>query len=641
MTLRIDHKRFIDEKGRTVLLRGVNLGGSSKVPLTPNGATHIKTDFTDHRDVSFVGRPFPLKEADEHFKRLKNWGFNCLRFLVTWEAIEHKGPKQYDNEYLDYLEEVLRIAGEYGFYIFIDPHQDVWSRMTGGDGAPGWVFKKVGLDFNKFESSEATFVMQHRYDPSDLTKYLPMHWMGNTYRFANGTMWTLFFGGKDFAPSCKVDGISAQDYLQSHFIDAIKQLALKIKDNPHILGFDILNEPPEGWIGKFVDGSEWEGISDVIGYVFTPIDAMLTGAGFNRVIGYQEVKRFGIKETRKDELNPEKKSCWLKGFEGIWKKEGVWGLDKDKNPTILKNDYFMEKNGEKINFYRDYMSPFLKTYTEAIRSEFSNAIIFLTGPMESVMKGESFELDIPTNSVHAAHWYDVATTGTKRAMLKANYNLITGKPVVGKKNVQEMFFSQLKIIKNYATSFFGGIPTIIGEFGLPYDLNKKEAYEKLKTEPEEAWKIHVKVLNNYYNGLDANLLHALQWNYTPDNTNEWGDLWNLEDLSIFSRDQQVDPDDINSGGRAIKGFCRPRFIFCSGIPLKMEFKIKEGKFFFKFDGDSTIIAPTTLYIPNIQYPNGYEIEVSEGEIQKEEDGQIVIIKIKEDGIHTVSVTRNQ
>ncbi len=641
MTLRIQHGRFVDEKGRTVLLRGVNLGGSSKVPVTPNGATHIKTDFSDHRNVSFVGRPFPLREADEHFRRLKHWGFNCLRFLVTWEAIEHKGPKKYDKEYLAYLEEVLRIAGEYGFYIFIDPHQDVWSRMTGGDGAPGWAFKKVGLDFTKFENSEATFIMQHRYDPYNLTKYLPMHWMGNTYRFANGTMWTLFFGGNDFAPSCKVDGISAQDYLQSHFIAAIRQLALKIKDNPHILGFDILNEPPEGWIGKFVDGSEWEGKSDVIGHVFTPIDAMLTGAGYTRAIGYQEIKRFGIKETRKDELNPEKISCWLEGFEDIWKKEGVWGLDKDEKPTILKNDYFMYKNGEKINFYKDYMSPFLKTYTEAIRSEFSKAIIFLTVPMESVMKGESFELEIPPNSVHAAHWYDVATTGTKRAMLKANYNLITGKPVVGKKNVQEMFFSQLEIIKNYANSFFGGIPTIIGEFGLPYDLNKKEAYEKLKTEPEEAWKKHIKALNNYFNALDANLLHALQWNYTPDNTNEWGDLWNLEDLSIFSIDQQVDPDDINSGGRAIKGFCRPHFIFCSGIPLKMEFKIKEGTFYFEFDGDSTIVAPTTLYIPNIQYPNGYKIEVSEGEIQKEEDRQVVTVKIKEDGIHTVNVTRIQ
>jgi len=641
MTLRIDHERFIDEKGRTVLLRGVNLGGSSKVPLTPNGATHIKTDFTDHRDVSFVGRPFPLKEADEHYKRLKNWGFNCLRFLVTWEAIEHSGPGEYDKEYLDYLEEILKIAREYGFYIFIDPHQDVWSRMTGGDGAPGWTFEKVGLDYTKFESSEAAFVMQLRYDPNNLTKYPPMHWMGNSNRFANGTMWTLFFGGKDFAPSFIIDGINAQDYLQNHFFDAMKQVALRVKDNIYVLGFDILNEPPEGWIGKYVDGSGWEGKSDVLGHVFTPIDAMLAGAGYTRTIGYQEVKRFGIKETRRDELNQEKISCWLEGFEDIWKKEGVWGLDEVGNPKILKNEYFIYKNGKNINFYKDYISPFLKTYTEAIRSEFSNAIIFLTGPMESVMKGESFELDIPTNSVHAAHWYDVATIGTKRAMLKANYNLITGKPIVGKKNVLEMFFSQLEIIKNYAISFFGGIPTMIGEFGLPYDLNKKEAYEKLKAEPEEAWKIHVKALNNYYNVLDANLLHALQWNYTPDNTNERGDLWNLEDFSIFSIDQRVDPDDINSGGRAIKGFCRPHFIFCSGIPLKMEFKIKEGTFFFEFEGDSTIIAPTTLYIPNIQYPNGYEIEVSEGEIQKEKDGQVVSVKIKEDGIHTVNITRIQ
>ena len=639
MTLRIHNERFVDEKGRTVLLRGVNLGGSSKIPFSPNGATHIKTDFSNHKNVSFAGRPFPLKDADEHFSRLKHWGFNCLRFLVTWEAIEHSGPKKYDKEYLDYLEEILKIAGEYDFYIFIDPHQDVWSRMTGGDGAPGWTFEKVGLDYTKFESSEAAFVMQHRYDPDDLTKYLPMHWMGNTYRFANGMMWTLFFGGKEFAPSCMVDGINAQDYLQNHFLDTIRQIAIRIKDNPYILGFDILNEPPEGWIGRFVDGSEWEGKSEVLGYVFTPIDAMLTGAGYNRTIGYQEVKRFGIKETRKEELNQVKISCWLEGFEDIWKKEGVWELDEDGNPKILKNDYFIYKNGEKIDFYRDYLSPFLKTYTEAIRSEFSKAIIFFTGPMESVMKGESLELEIPPNSAHAAHWYDVATTGTKRAMLKANYNLITGNPVIGKKNVQQMFISQLVNIKDYSTSFFGGIPTIIGEFGLPYDLNKKEAYEKLKTEPDEAWKTHIKALNNYYNALDANLLHALQWNYTADNINEWGDLWNLEDLSIFSKDQQVDPDDINSGGRAIKGFCRPHFIRCTGIPLKMGFDIKEGCFYFKFDGDTSIKASTILFVPRIQYPNGYDISISEGEIEKDKENQLVSITIKEDGIHTVKITQ--
>ncbi|MFW9949868.1 MAG: cellulase family glycosylhydrolase [Candidatus Thorarchaeota archaeon] len=639
MTLRIKNGHFVDDKGRTVLLRGVNLGGSSKVPATPNGATYIKTNFKDHRDVSFVGRPFPLKEADEHFSRLKHWGFNCFRFLVTWEAIEHSGPREYDKEYLDYFEEILKIARESEFYMFIDPHQDVWSRMTGGDGAPGWIFEKIGLDYTKLESSEAAFVMQYRYDPNDHTKYLPMQWVGNTYRFANGTMWTLFFGGKDFAPSCIIDGKNAQDYLQNHFFDAMKQLALRVKDNSFVLGFDILNEPPEGWISKYVDGSEWEGKSDVLGHVFTPIDAMLTGAGHTRTIGYQEMKRFGIKETRKDDLNQGKISCWLEGFEDIWKKEGVWGLDEAGNPKIFKNEYFIYKNGEKIDFYRDYFSPFIKAYTKAIRSEFPRAIMFLTGPMESVMKGEVIQLEIPVNSVHAAQWYDVATTGTKKAMLKANYNLITGNPVIGKNNVRQMFISQLENIKEYSNSFFDGIPTLIKEFGLPYDLNNREAYQKLNINPKEAWDTHIELLNNYYNAIDANLLHALQWNYTPDNTNEWGDLWNLEDLSIYSIDQRVNPEDINSGGRAIKGFCRPHFVRCTGIPKKMDFHMKEGFFYFEFDGDISIKGSTILFIPSIHFPNGYDINVSEGEIQKDEKNQLVSIFIKENGVHTVKITK--
>jgi hypothetical protein len=634
MPLKIDKDWFVDEEGRRVLLRGVNL--VTKVPFKPNGATHIKTDFSDHRDVSFVGRPFPLNEAEEHYKRLKHWGFNCLRFSVTWEAIEHKGPKQYDKEYLDYIEEMIKIAGKYGFYIFIDPHQDVWSRMTGGDGAPAWTFEKVGLDFTKFDAADAASVMQYRYDPNDPEAYPEMSWASNKYRFANGTMWTLFFGGNRFAPSCKIDGINVQDYLQNHYIESIKQVALRVKDFPYVIGFDTLNEPEQGWIEQYVDGGGGEALTE-LGYVFTPIEAMLTGSGFTQSVGFREVKGTGVKETRRDEMNINKVSCWLEDSEDIWKKEGVWGLDDNGAPIILKNEHFVSRNGEKIDFYLDHLSPFIKKYAETMCSIIPYAIMFFEGPVMGLLRGEKgLNFDLPENVTHAPHWYDIATMGTKKAWIKGTLDVMRMRIVIGPKKVQRAFYRQLKAIRSL---FKGKLPTLIGEFGLPYDLNRKVGYKKFKENPEKAWVKHITLLNMYYNAMDQNFLHSTQWNYTFDNSNEWGDLWNTEDFSIFSKDQQLELKDINSGGRAIKGFCRPHIKHCAGEPLKMEFNIDDGTFIFDFEADLSIKAPTILYIPKIQYPNGFKINLSEGEYETKEEDQFVLIKVKEAGFHGINITR--
>ncbi len=152
MAIKFQKDQFIDENGRCVLLRGVNIGANSKFPANPLSNSFIKIDFADHREVSYVGAPIPLEEADEHFQRLKSWGFNCIRLLISWEGIEHAGPGQYDEEYLEYIRQFCEKAGNYGIYILIDPHQDVWARMAGGDGAPGWTFEKVGIDFTKFDA---------------------------------------------------------------------------------------------------------------------------------------------------------------------------------------------------------------------------------------------------------------------------------------------------------------------------------------------------------------------------------------------------------------------------------------------------------------------------------------------------------
>lgn len=128
--LHIDGKVFRDSHNREVTLRGINVAGDAKYPKSPDLPSFVPDKFFDGDDVSFVGRPFSLEDAHGHFKRLRRWGYNTIRYIFTWEAIEHAGPGKYDEEWVTFTIEVLRIAKQYEFYVFMDPHQDVVSHSS-------------------------------------------------------------------------------------------------------------------------------------------------------------------------------------------------------------------------------------------------------------------------------------------------------------------------------------------------------------------------------------------------------------------------------------------------------------------------------------------------------------------------------
>lgn len=109
-------------------------------------------------------------------------GFSVIkvRFLITWEAVEHDGPYViylhltilapadcrhihkhrgiYDTSYLSYLRSVLSLFPQFGLTAFVALHQDVWSRYAGGSGAPAWTLELAGFDLNALEESDAAWL---------------------------------------------------------------------------------------------------------------------------------------------------------------------------------------------------------------------------------------------------------------------------------------------------------------------------------------------------------------------------------------------------------------------------------------------------------------------------------------------------
>lgn len=613
---------FVDENNRVVMLRGVNLGGSSKVPFRPDGSSYRLEGFFDHRNVSFVGRPFPLEEADEHYTRLKEWGFNCLRFLFTWEAVEHAGPGIYDEDYLDYLYQVVKKAGEYGFNVFIDPHQDVWSRFSGGDGAPGWTLECAGFDITKFKTTGAAIVHQTHGDP-----FPRMIWSTNACKLAAATMFTLFFAGNDYAPATRVEGIPIQDYLQNHYFASVRKVAEKLKGLDCVMGYDTFNEPQHGYVG-LADLRKRYGDLEM-GVFPTPWQSMLLGSGYPQRVEVLRRGVFGAVVEGHVTLNQEQDSVWLPGRTCVWRENGVWDIDKAGNPVLLKPDHFHCVNDRPASFVQDQLLSFIKKYIDVIHSVDSEAMIFMESETERA--APVFPDAAKNKIVYTPHWYDGVTLIFKQFIPWLGVNLFTQQPMFGTHRVNRSYVNQLAGVKAQAAQSLGSVPILFGEFGIPLDQNKKKAYRTGDFSDQ------IRAMDRSMQAMDGNLLNFTLWNYTSDNTNERGDRWNDEDLSLFSRDQQKDPHDINSGGRALAAAVRPYPVCTAGIPLSIKFDYRNGHFEFSFKSDPAIAAPTILFIPKLQYPNGIKTIVTGGEVHYMKENQILEYRPSNSGIHTIII----
>jgi len=637
---------FLDEGGGQMMLRGVNLGGDCKVPY-PDGGTQHPTDFADHRTVSFVGRPFPLDEADGHLARIAHWGFNSVRLLTTWEAVEHAGPGRYDHDYLDYFTEVARKAGEHGLYVFVDFHQDVWSRMSGGDGAPGWTFEAVGLDFTRFDAAEAAHVMQARYDYGSPLKrqdaYPQMSW-GSNYRLpANGIMWTLFWAGLAVTPDFRIDGVNVQDYLQGHYLGAMDQVARRLSDMPHILGFDTLNEPSLGWVGqpiayRHLGASAHNPERPRIGPALAPLDAIAMASGLSVEVPVLTRDDTGAAvPTATRILNAGGVSIWRDGRQCPFEAAGRYRVENGV-AVALGEDVLAG-----IDPSNDVYRPFYHKVAATIRRHQPQWSLFAEMDVFANLAGRSFPAELPERTVNASHWYDMGMLYLKRFDPEDHCDAVTGARERGGKAIAARYRRQLGDLARESAAFpGGGAPTLIGEFGIPYDLAEGEAYERWAAGKREGvWTQHEAALGLMYDAMDALGLHSTQWNYTASNRNDLriGDGWNQEDLSIYSPDQATGTGGPGDGGRAVAGFSRPYARRTQGRLRSSGFDRTTACFIAQVDADPAVGGVTDIYVPVVHYAGGFVVrcEGVPAAIDIDPAGQRVRIRATATGIMRVEI----
>ena len=187
-----------DVQGRELILHGLNTSGSAK-----GDTTHM---------------PW-IKESDVEREHIQ-FGFNTVRLLIFWGAIEpEKGV--YNEHYLAELRKRVDWYTSRHMYVIFDMHQDVFGYGVGDNGAPAW--------------AGATAIIKH---------LVPNKW----------PWWMKNLEPKVIKSYVQFFTFKKHKDRQQHYIAAWQKVVGMFKDNPWVIGYDLMNEPHGGKVIKTLAG---------------------------------------------------------------------------------------------------------------------------------------------------------------------------------------------------------------------------------------------------------------------------------------------------------------------------------------------------------------------------------------------------
>ena len=675
--VRTDRTYLRDEHDRYLMIHGINVSGSVKTPFTGTGDDgDWPPELVDFDDVPFtyVGRNMPLDDADHWFSEIRRLGFNAVRLLIVWEGIEPDERGVYDEEYLDYIEELIAAADRNHLYVLIDMHQDMFSRhlyvrynenpietmnaagfevaeddVAGGffgalvppytnslrgDGAPRWAVQaclphkdmdsphwgdpyvlgqfdldtlnalyvlNTALAGDEGAMSRAfNYVMRNLpepFAPNETTTFLPWTQWGIAQVLSPDLAYCVaaFMAGNDVMPSYEIRGQNVQDYLQSAYAAAFAQVARRVARGGYrnVIGYDLMNEP-SGWflpLGAAALVGETGGVEAIEPFVADLLGEELGGYLAELLIDLRLVPADGSDETLEQ-----------------------WGLDRVNLMAAL---------GLNVGFDHNYLQPFYSRVAAAIQEEDPNAIIWIesSAGAELLLGPPAIEQPLSINMtwpegvnqlVYAPHWYpDIyPSLGINMPPREFDEEEIRYRDYTGR--LEEVMFR--------ASYSLGNVPVVFGEFGTYYNFGG------IENAREADYGVSSQFLDNYYEGFEELMVGHMQWCFSPDNDYEQGDWWNREDFSV------LDP---NGEPRSEGAFSRPYARALSGKPISSHFYSP----FHYFDPDRGVPnperefqvelgsretdAPTEVFVPRVQYPEGFYVWLSDGRAMYDDEEQIL------------------
>lgn len=182
---------LVDRQGRVVIVHGLNLVWKHDPYVPPDTRSGFQT-----RDARWLARH----------------GFNGARIGTLWAGVTPKRPGVPDRSYFTRWQRVMDLLADRGIYLQLDAHQDMWHETYGGEGVPDWAAVRPA-PYNLAPPLNAPFPTGY-WTPEVSTVF--------------DNFWADRAG------------------VQAGWIKAWQLMAKRWRNQPYLMGYDLLNEP---WMG--------------------------------------------------------------------------------------------------------------------------------------------------------------------------------------------------------------------------------------------------------------------------------------------------------------------------------------------------------------------------------------------------------